>query len=62
MNYFEDFEKTELTETKKMKASLSLLPGGEGCKYLCGVESVVSIFVGRKENNKILQGSFEMKT
>ncbi|XP_071893059.1 centromere-associated protein E isoform X3 [Anas platyrhynchos] len=26
VNYFEDFEKTELTETKKMKASLSLLP------------------------------------
>lgn len=44
MNYFEDFEKTELTETKKMKASLSLLPGGEGSKYLCGVE-------GEQENS-----------
>ncbi|XP_071893051.1 centromere-associated protein E isoform X4 [Anas platyrhynchos] len=33
VNYFEDFEKTELTETKKMKASLSLLPGGEGSTF-----------------------------
>ncbi|XP_032042690.1 centromere-associated protein E-like [Aythya fuligula] len=33
VNYFEDFEKTELTETKKMKASLSFLPDGEGSTF-----------------------------
>lgn len=34
MSYFEDFEKPRLTETKKMKMSLSALPDMEDCKYL----------------------------
>nr|XP_047922404.1 centromere-associated protein E isoform X1 [Anser cygnoides] len=32
-NYFEDFEKTALTETKKMKVSLSSLPDGEDSTF-----------------------------
>ncbi|NXI63346.1 CENPE protein, partial [Anseranas semipalmata] len=34
VNYFEDFEKTTLTETKKMKLSLSALPDAEDSMFL----------------------------
>lgn len=42
VDYFEDFEKTTLTTTKKMKMSLSSLPEAEECKYhfFCAENSV----------------------